>query len=232
MAPSRLVPWTLGCAPPQNWTTFEAVVATFWTLARELSDRPSLVKGSWLHRRITGAMPPSAEHGPPRPTGHKVLAVVLACLGAVYTTSGLYRLVADVPGSFPIDLRLRWVEERLVVEGRNPQLEGHPDPQLPPSHEVMRKAGGSYPPWSVRTWSGARPAVRMADDAVVLRRRVACESWRAFSVRVLTTSESQPAGRDHRWAAAVCEFPRGNLHELRAICGRYLGPAGGGDRAA
>lgn len=102
----------------------------------------------WLRRRITGAMPPSAEHRPPSPTGHKVLAVVLACLGVVYTTLGLSRLVADVPGSFPIDLRLRWLEERLVVEGKNPQLEGHPDPQLPPSHEVMRKAGGSYPPWS------------------------------------------------------------------------------------
>ncbi len=76
------------------------------------------------------------------------LAIALTCLGVLYTTAALHRLVADVPGSFPIDLRLRWMEGQLVVQHRNPQRLGHPDPELPPSHEVMREAGGSYPPWS------------------------------------------------------------------------------------
>jgi hypothetical protein len=75
-------------------------------------------------------------------------SAVLVVVGAIYTGAGVYRLVQDVPGSFPIDLRLRWVEQHLFVQGLNPQTHGHPDPLLPPTHEVMRSAGGGYPPWA------------------------------------------------------------------------------------
>ncbi len=72
----------------------------------------------------------------------------LAVLGVVYTAVSVHRLVADTPGSFPVDLRLRWVEGRLLVEGRNNQRVGHPDALIPDTHRIMQRSGGSYPPWS------------------------------------------------------------------------------------
>jgi hypothetical protein len=77
-----------------------------------------------------------------------VLAGVLFILGTVYTSAGVGRLVGDVPGSFPVDLRLRWIESRLLVDGQNNQDVGHPDPLLAPTHEVMIRSSGGYPPWS------------------------------------------------------------------------------------
>jgi hypothetical protein len=53
--------------------------------------------------------------------------------------------------SYPIDLRLRWTEEQLLLHGVDPQLAGHPDPELPVTHEAMKKLGGSYPPWAYAT---------------------------------------------------------------------------------
>ena len=87
-------------------------------------------------------------HPAPRRLPAIALALALALVGTVYTAAGFTRLVSDVPGSFPIDLRLRWVESRLLLEGRNPQRAGHPDPMLPPTHEVMRNYGSGYPAWS------------------------------------------------------------------------------------
>jgi hypothetical protein len=75
-------------------------------------------------------------------------AVILVMLGLLYTSAGFYRLVTDVPGSFPVDLRLRWTESHLLADGRNTQRVGHPDPLLPDTHKAMRLWGGSYPPWS------------------------------------------------------------------------------------
>jgi hypothetical protein len=87
-----------------------------------------------------------------RGTLHRSLASALLAglvlLGTVYTSAGVHRLVADVPGSYPVDLRLRWWEERLFASGLNPQRQGHDDPMLSGVHESMRHIGGSYPPWS------------------------------------------------------------------------------------
>ena len=77
-----------------------------------------------------------------------LLAIGLGVMAALYTANGMRRLLTDVPGSFPIDLRLRWTEEHLVLAGRNPQVVGHPDPMITETHAVMRKAGGGYPAWS------------------------------------------------------------------------------------
>ena len=81
-------------------------------------------------------------------TALPAFCLVLAVIGATYTALGIQRLVRDVPGSFPVDLRLRWIESRLLAEGRNNQRVGHPDPRIPDTHRIMRQAGGSYPPWS------------------------------------------------------------------------------------
>lgn len=131
------------------------------------------------------------------------LAVVLAVIGAVYTSAGLHRLVADVPGSFPVDLRLRWTESRLLVEGRNTQRVGHPDPLLPPTHEVMRHFGGGYPPWSyafglvvappiawplARWWFAALNLVAMAG--------IAAYAWR----------RARPLGRTQALVASLLVF--------------------------
>jgi hypothetical protein len=75
----------------------------------------------------------------------------LVLLGTVSTSAGVHRLVGDVPGSYPVDLRLRWCEERQFASGLNPQLQGHDDPMLSSVHESMRHIGGSYPPWSYTT---------------------------------------------------------------------------------
>jgi hypothetical protein len=70
----------------------------------------------------------------------------LIALGAVYLTLAWPRLIADIPGSYPIDLRLRWIEHRQLADGQNPQTQGHPG--LPDSHATMRTQGGGYPPWA------------------------------------------------------------------------------------
>ena len=76
----------------------------------------------------------------------KLLTIGLIALGAVYLSLAWPRLVTDIPGSYPIDLRLRWIEHRQLAEGQNPQTQGHPD--LPDSHATMRTQGGGYPPWA------------------------------------------------------------------------------------
>lgn len=80
-----------------------------------------------------------------------LLSVPLFVLALVYNVAGFTRLVQDTPGSYPIDLRLRWVEQRLVSERVNPQLYGHPDAKVRETHPAMVEAGGSYPPWSYAT---------------------------------------------------------------------------------
>jgi hypothetical protein len=77
--------------------------------------------------------------------------VILGMLSATYMLSGLACLAWDTGASYPIDLRLRWIEERLVWEGVNPQVAGHPDSELPEVHEPMKELGGSYPPWAYST---------------------------------------------------------------------------------
>lgn len=80
-----------------------------------------------------------------------VLIVPLFVLAVTYNFAAFTRLVYDSPNSFPIDLRLRWVENRLVSQGLDPQTYGHPDAKIRETHPVMVEAGGSYPPWSYAT---------------------------------------------------------------------------------
>src|SRR5687768_16154172 len=82
------------------------------------------------------------------PSRVRVLVLALAVVAVAYNVLAFHRLVADVPGSYPIDLRLRWIEHRLLADRLNPQVLGHPDPDLPESHARMRTQGGSYPPWA------------------------------------------------------------------------------------
>jgi Glycosyltransferase family 87 len=81
----------------------------------------------------------------------KWLLTLLGILSVTYTLSGLACLAWNMGTSYPIDLRLRWIEERLVWEGTNPQVSGHPDPELSEVHQGMKILGGSYPPWAYST---------------------------------------------------------------------------------
>jgi Glycosyltransferase family 87 len=82
-----------------------------------------------------------------------LLTAALGLLALGYNGAGCYYLLfgTSTETSYPIDLRLRWIEEHLFVRGLDPQVLGHPDPQLPPSHAPMKGLGGSYPPWAYTT---------------------------------------------------------------------------------
>ena len=81
----------------------------------------------------------------------KLGLILIAPLALFYLAFGFYTLVFDVKFSYPIDLRLRWIEHRFMAEGLNPQVMGHPDKAVAAKHGSMISAGGSYPPWSYAT---------------------------------------------------------------------------------
>ena len=92
------------------------------------------------------------------------LAAGLALLAVAFNGAGFYGLLfgASPETTYPIDLRLRWIEGRLVVRGLDPQVLGHPDPDMPPSHAPMGTMGGSYPPWAYATGLLLAPPVGWA----------------------------------------------------------------------
>ena len=51
------------------------------------------------------------------------LLIVLAGLAAIYVVAGVDALGWDTGRSYPIDLRLRWTETRLLLAGINPNLQ-------------------------------------------------------------------------------------------------------------
>src|SRR4051812_8392 len=84
---------------------------------------------------------------------HWTFAATLSLLAIAYNGAGFHGLLfgASTDTSYPIDLRLRWVEGRLIVGGLDPQVLGHPDLDMPASHAPMSTLGGSYPPWAYTT---------------------------------------------------------------------------------
>lgn len=72
----------------------------------------------------------------------------LLILSVTYTLFGLACLAWDIGTSYPIDLRLRWIEERFVWEGVNPQEAGHPDDIVAINHQLLTTLGAGYPPWA------------------------------------------------------------------------------------
>jgi hypothetical protein len=92
--------------------------------------------------------------------GQRMLTACLALLAVGYLSLAFPRLVTDFEGSYPIDLRFRWIEHRFLAQGLNPQLHGHPD--VPDSHAAMRAQGGSYPPWAYTIGSLFVPPIEFA----------------------------------------------------------------------
>jgi glycosyltransferase involved in cell wall biosynthesis len=79
------------------------------------------------------------------------LVAALGALAVLYCGLGFYCLLGNASFSYPIDLRLRWSEEKLIVAGTDPTLAGHPEADLPDKHRGMTKFGGGYPPWGYAT---------------------------------------------------------------------------------
>jgi hypothetical protein len=64
---------------------------------------------------------------------------------------GFYTLVVDTSISYPVDLRLRWIEQGMIRQGLNPQEHTYPEHLLPELIIGQRNVRGNYPPWSYAT---------------------------------------------------------------------------------
>jgi hypothetical protein len=93
------------------------------------------------------------------------LLIGIATLAVGYVSLGFITLLFDTDFSYPVDLRLRWIEQRMIYQGLNPQEFTYPAHLLPDLVEAQRNVRGSYPPWSYATgmalvppleWSMAR----------------------------------------------------------------------------
>jgi hypothetical protein len=80
-----------------------------------------------------------------------VICTALGLLASVYLLVGFYTLIIDTRFSEPVDLRLRWIEQQMVVRGQNPQELKYPEHLLPERILGMGNVRGSYPPWSYAT---------------------------------------------------------------------------------
>jgi hypothetical protein len=87
-----------------------------------------------------------------------LLCLVLGPIALVYQGAALYCLAVENRFSFPVDLRLRWIEERSVAQHLNPQEQGHPDPDWPADY-LKPSTGGSYPPWAYATGLALVPPI-------------------------------------------------------------------------
>lgn len=81
----------------------------------------------------------------------KAFRVVLGGLAAAYISLGFYTLLFDTSISFPVDLRLRWIEQGMVYQRLNPQDHTYPEHLLPENVNAQKNVRGSYPPWSYAT---------------------------------------------------------------------------------
>ena len=75
-------------------------------------------------------------------------ALLLFAVAAAYQFVGFRSLLFGAGPSVPVDIRLRWIESRLLMEGKDSHTWGHPDPELPPALRWQRTLGGGYPPWA------------------------------------------------------------------------------------
>src|SRR5262245_15536960 len=73
---------------------------------------------------------------------------VLFLVAAGYYYIGFKSLLTGAGETVPVDFRLRWIESRLLLEGKDSHTWGHPDPELPPRLRWQRDLGGGYPPWA------------------------------------------------------------------------------------
>jgi len=108
--------------------------------------------------------------------------VALGMLAAAYLSLGLYTLVFDTEFSYPVDLRLRWIEQGMLIQGQNPQDQTYPEDLLPELIRAQKDVRGSYPPWSYATGfllapPIAWPAVRVYFASINIIAMVGLGCW-------------------------------------------------------
>jgi hypothetical protein len=87
-----------------------------------------------------------------------LLLAVLGTLSVAYTALGMTALAGSTDFSYPIDLRLRWLESRLVWEGIDPQEAWGPESSRQADSSLRADKPGldlgllpGYPPWAYTT---------------------------------------------------------------------------------
>jgi hypothetical protein len=115
------------------------------------------------------------------------LAALIGLSGA-YILLGLYTLIFDTNLSYPVDLRLRWIEQGMIYRGVNPQEHTYPAHLLPENVLAQRFVRGSYPPWSYGTSMllsppGSWSAIRVYFAAVNMIALTAIASWSYAAAR-------------------------------------------------
>ena len=88
-----------------------------------------------------------------------ISCVALGSLAIAYLALGFYTLVVDNSFSYPVDLRLRWIEQGMIRQGLNPQDLTYPEHLLPELIIEQRNVRGNYPPWSYATGLILAPAI-------------------------------------------------------------------------
>jgi hypothetical protein len=94
----------------------------------------------WIPSRIQGQLGASL-----------VFFISLVTLAVGYVLLGFITLLFDTTLSYPVDLRLRWIEQGMIYQGLNPQDLTYPEHLLPDLVKAQRNVRGSYPPWSYAT---------------------------------------------------------------------------------
>jgi hypothetical protein len=76
------------------------------------------------------------------------LTCALLLTSAAYYFVGFRSLLTGAGETVPVDFRLRWIESRLLLEGKDSHTWGHPDTEFPDRLRWQRELGGGYPPWA------------------------------------------------------------------------------------
>jgi hypothetical protein len=80
-----------------------------------------------------------------------LLLAALASAAVAYQAFGLYSLVADMDSSFPMDLRVRWNEQRRIYHMLGVEVPEAPPVATSVASGVIGQRLVSYPPWTYAT---------------------------------------------------------------------------------
>lgn len=83
--------------------------------------------------------------------GRIAWSIALGAIAFIYLGVGFFTLIFDTSISYPVDLRLRWIEQGLIRQGLNPQEHTYPEHLLPENVSAQKHVRGNYPPWSYTT---------------------------------------------------------------------------------
>jgi hypothetical protein len=80
-------------------------------------------------------------------------------LALVYQFVAFRSLLFGQGETIPVDFRLRWIESKLLMDGKDSHTWGHPDGEFPPRLQAQQTLGGGYPPWATAVGLVVAPPV-------------------------------------------------------------------------